>query len=59
MGVPIELTWEVLSLYESVMGRVRIVEGDSKLIESTIGMKQGSPFPQLSLDSILTRSKIS
>ncbi|MCO5579596.1 hypothetical protein L7F22_033453 [Adiantum nelumboides] len=33
-----------MTLYGSVLGRVRTPEGDSDIIQSTIGVKQGCPL---------------
>lgn len=44
MGVLYELTRGIVSLYESVSDTVRTLEGDSNLIYSTIGVKQGCPL---------------
>ena len=44
MGVPIVLTWGIMALYTSVMGHVRTQEGNSDIVHSTIGVKQGCPL---------------
>ena len=44
MGVPMELIWGILALYESVKGQIRTKEGVSEIIQSTIGVKQGCPL---------------
>ncbi|MCO5603414.1 hypothetical protein L7F22_057564 [Adiantum nelumboides] len=43
-GVPKEIMWGIMTLYGSVLGRVRTPEGDSDIIQSTIGVKQGCPL---------------
>ncbi|MCO5588614.1 hypothetical protein L7F22_042571 [Adiantum nelumboides] len=44
LGVPKEIMWGIMTLYGSVLGRVRTPEGDSDIIQSTIGVKQGCPL---------------
>ena len=44
LGVPKEIIWGIMALYGSVLGRVRTPEGDSDIIQSTIGVKQGCPL---------------
>ena len=44
LGVPKEIIWGIMALYGSVLGRVRTLEGDSDIIQSTIGVKQGCPL---------------
>lgn len=44
MHLPETLIWGVMSLYESVGGRVRAPGGSSDWVESTIGVKQGCPL---------------
>ncbi|KAH7292540.1 hypothetical protein KP509_29G073500 [Ceratopteris richardii] len=44
MGVPLELTWGIMALHKSVVGRVRTLEGISTLVHSNIGVKQGCPL---------------
>ena len=44
LGVPKEIIWGIMALYGSVLGRVRTLEGDSNIIQSTIGVKQGCPL---------------
>ncbi|MCO5593906.1 hypothetical protein L7F22_047925 [Adiantum nelumboides] len=44
LGVPKEIMWGIMTLYGSVLGRVRTPEGDSDIIHSTIGVKQGCPL---------------
>ena len=39
-----ELIWGILALYGAVKGQIRTSEEVSKLIHSTIGVKQGCPF---------------
>lgn len=44
MHIPESIIWGVISLYESVRGRVRAPRGLSDWVESTIGVKQGCPL---------------
>ncbi|MCO5572106.1 hypothetical protein L7F22_025857 [Adiantum nelumboides] len=44
LGVPKEIMWGIMTLYGSVLGRIRTPEGDSDIIQSTIGVKQGCPL---------------
>ena len=44
MGVPMELIWGILTLYESIKGQICTRGGVSKIIQSTIGVKQGCPL---------------
>ncbi|MCO5563411.1 hypothetical protein L7F22_017053 [Adiantum nelumboides] len=44
LGVPNEITWGILALYETVTGRVRTPGGILDIIQSTIGVKQGCPL---------------
>ena len=39
LGVPKEIIWGIMALYGSVLGRVQTIEGDSNIIQSTIGVK--------------------
>ncbi|MCO5609094.1 hypothetical protein L7F22_063316 [Adiantum nelumboides] len=44
LGVPSEMLWGILSLYERVSARVRCPGGTSSSLASTIGVNQGCPL---------------
>lgn len=44
LGVPSDMIWGIIALYEQVVGRVRCPGGLSEEVTSTIGVKQGCPL---------------
>ncbi|WP_139158394.1 reverse transcriptase family protein, partial [Enterobacter cloacae complex sp. GF14B] len=44
LGVPKEIIWGIMALYGSVTRYVRTPKGDSDIVHSTVGVKQGCPL---------------